>query len=61
MLDSEPVVFSERDLKLLEALAADTMQALRTSVATWGDPALTVDEPGEAPSAIVGQVIPSGG
>jgi GAF domain-containing protein len=60
LLNSEPLAFSERDLKLLEALAADTMQALRTSVATWSDPALQVDEPEEASSAIVGQVIPSG-
>jgi len=59
LLDSEPVVFSERDLKLLEALAADTMQALRTSVAMWSEPALPVDEPGEV-SAIVGQVRPYG-
>jgi hypothetical protein len=37
------------------------MQALRASVATWSDPVLLVDEPNEASSAIVGQVIPSGG
>jgi predicted PurR-regulated permease PerM len=61
LLDSEPVVLSERDLKLLEALAADTMQALRTSVATWSDTPSPVDEPDEASSATVGQVLPSGG
>ena len=61
LLGSGPLAFSERDLKLLEALAADTMQALRTSVATWSDPVLLADEPNEASSAIVGQVIPSGG
>jgi hypothetical protein len=61
LLGSEPLAFSERDLKLLEALAADTMQALRASVATWSDPVLLIDAPDEASSAIVGQVIPSGG
>ena len=61
LLGSEPLAFSERDLKLLEALAADTMQALQASVATWTDPVLLIDAPNEASSAIVGQVIPSGG
>jgi len=37
------------------------MQALRTSVATWNDPALPADEPDEASCAFVGPAMPSAG
>ena len=60
LLGSDPIMFSERDLKLLEALAADTMLALRTSLLTWSDPPVQVDESSGPSSAIVGQVLPSG-
>lgn len=59
LLGSEPRVLTERDVKLLEALAADTMEALRQAVATWSNPPMPPSETGAPSSAIVGQAIPS--
>ena len=60
LLDAEPRLLSERDLKLLEALADDAMESLRTTSAAWSHPATPPDTPPGAPSAIVGQMVPSG-
>lgn len=60
LLGSEPLALTERDVKLLEALATDTMSALRASVSDWSNPPIPTDETAERPSAIVGQPIPSG-
>lgn len=60
LLSSEPKALTERDVKLLEALARDVMEALRDATLHWDNgPSLTAasDAP---PSAIVAQVIPSG-
>ncbi len=60
LLGAEPVTLSDRDVKLLEALASDTMAALRAAVATWSDPATQESpETSAPPSAIVGQAVPS--
>ena len=60
LLGSEPRVLTERDVKLLEALADDAMAALRAAVATWSNPPpAPIAESGEASSAIVGQAVPS--
>ncbi|MEO7337195.1 MAG: AI-2E family transporter [Caldimonas sp.] len=59
ILDVEPRTLTQRDVKLLEALADDVMEALRASVVQWGD-ALPVTEPVvKSPSAIVGQLVPA--
>ena len=60
LLGSEPLALTERDVKLLEALANDTMTALRSATATWSDLPMPADGSGEQASAIVGQAIPSG-
>lgn len=59
LLGSEPRMLTERDVKLLEALAADTMEALRAAVATWIDPPAPARETLRPTSAIVGQAVPS--
>ena len=58
LLGAEPRVLTERDVKLLEALAEDTMVALRAAVATWSNPPAPAAA-SDLPSAIVGQAVPS--
>ncbi|MDM0022503.1 AI-2E family transporter [Variovorax saccharolyticus] len=58
LLDVEPRALSQSEVRLLEAMAKDLMQALQTSAAQWGEmvPAPAVAGP---PSATVGQLVPS--
>jgi signal transduction protein with GAF and PtsI domain len=53
--DVEPRTLSERDLKLLQALADDVMQALRSAVVQWAQAVPAADPP----SALLGQVVPA--
>ena len=59
LLDTEPRALNQREVRLLEAMADDLMDALRASVVQWGD--VTPSAPAEgATGAILGQPIPAG-
>ena len=60
LFDVEPRTLSQREVKLLEAMAADVMESLRSEVLAWGGPVPAPLHVGSAPSAIVGQLLPSG-
>ncbi len=60
LFDVEPRMLSQREVKLLEAMAADVMEGLRTEVLSWGGPVPAPLHVGSEPSAIVGQLVPSG-
>ena len=57
LMDVEPRTLTKREVRLLEAMAADLMSLLRAEVEQWS----TLTEPREAPeppSATVGQLVP---
>jgi len=58
LLDVEPRALSQSEVRLLEAMAKDLMQALQAAAAQWGEmvPAPVAMGP---PSATVGQLLPS--
>ncbi len=58
LLDFEPRALNAREQRLLEAMAKDLMNALKTSAKQWGDIG-PVAEPEVASSAIVGQPVPA--
>ena len=61
LLDMEPRVLSQREVKLLEAMADDVMTLLRQTRAQWGDPLPAGAEPIAQPaSATVGQPLLAG-
>ncbi|MDB5817888.1 MAG: phytochrome sensor protein [Rhizobacter sp.] len=61
LLDVEPRIMSQREVKLLEAMADDIMTHLHQSSALWGDVVLPVDTAAEQPpSATVGQPLMAG-
>ncbi len=58
LLDSTPRELTQREVRLLEAMARDLMDTLRTSMLQWGEigtPPMAATEP----SATVGQVVPT--
>jgi GAF domain-containing protein len=61
ILDVQPRSLTQRELELLESMAADLMGQLRALVLSWGDAAPVGDVPAQSPSAIVGQPVPSAG
>jgi GAF domain-containing protein len=59
LLDTEPHALNQREVRLLEAMADDLMDALRASVVQWGD-AVPPSTPSEGASgATLGQPIPA--
>lgn len=59
ILDTEPRDLTQRDVKLLEALADDVMEALRNAVLQWGDVLPVTETIVQPNSATVGQPIPA--
>ena len=61
LLDVEPRALSQREVKLLEAMADDVMTLLRQNRAQWGDPLPAGSDPfGPPASATVGQPLLAG-
>jgi predicted PurR-regulated permease PerM len=60
LLGSEPRTLSDRDVKLLEALATDIMESLHNAQLVWRDSPGALDSGELAPSAIVAQMVPNG-
>ncbi|MDP9901328.1 AI-2E family transporter [Variovorax ginsengisoli] len=59
ILDAQPRTLSQREVRLLEAMAHDLMETLRAAVVQWSD-GTPVAARSEAPaSATVGQMVPS--
>jgi GAF domain-containing protein len=60
LLDTEPRLFTQREVRLLESMANDLMNSLRASVLEWGE----ISVPGEVAavgnSATVAQAVPTG-
>ena len=61
ILDVQPRSLTQRELELLESMAVNLMDQLRSQVLSWGETLPVVDQSGQRPSAIVGQPIPSAG
>jgi GAF domain-containing protein len=63
LLDVVPRALNQREVRLLEAMAADVMDSLRKSMLQWGDFApVPLPLPAtETPSATVGQLLPAAG
>lgn len=59
LLDVEPRALTQREVRLLEAMATDLMQGLRASVLQWGEAATPAEAPSVEASATVGQAIPA--
>jgi GAF domain len=59
LLDSEPRTLSERDVKLLQALADDVMQELKSAVVQWGQALPVAEALSKPPSLLLGQVVPA--
>ena len=60
LLDIQPRVLNQREVKLLEAMADDVMTLLRQNTMQWGDAALLKETPDLPASAIVGQPLMAG-
>lgn len=60
LLDTQPRMLTQREVRLLESMAKDLVETLRASVRQWGDAAVAAVVPVTANSATVGQVVPSG-
>ncbi|MEO6625448.1 MAG: AI-2E family transporter [Burkholderiaceae bacterium] len=58
ILDDQPRSLTQRELELLESMAADLMSELRAQVLSGGDTGPAADHPPQSPSAIVGQPVP---
>ena len=58
LLDTRPRSLDQREVRLLEAMAADVMNSLRESARQWGELAPVPEDTGTAPSATVGQLMP---
>jgi predicted PurR-regulated permease PerM len=59
LLDTRPRSLDQREVRLLEAMAADVMNSLREASRQWGELAPTADTAVDiAPSATVGQLMP---
>ena len=59
LLDTEPQALDQREVRLLEAMANDLMEALRASVVQWGDVALPPTPEQGLTGAILGQPVPA--
>jgi len=59
LLDVEPRAMSERDVKLLQAIADDVMADLRHAVEQWRDAEPAADAGDDASAAITAQVVPA--
>jgi predicted PurR-regulated permease PerM/GAF domain-containing protein len=60
LLDVDPRALSQREVKLLEAMADDVMTLLRQNALQWGDAAPLAEASEQPPSAIVGQPVLAG-
>ncbi len=59
LLDTRPRSLDQREVRLLEAMAADVMSALREASRQWGEMApVAADDAVATPSATVGQLMP---
>jgi GAF domain-containing protein len=59
LLDTRPRSLDQREVRLLEAMAADVMSALREASRQWGEMApVAADDALATPSATVGQLMP---
>ncbi len=61
ILDVRPRSLTQRELELLESMAADLMGQLRALVLSWGDAMPVAEAAAQSPSAIVGQPVPAAG
>lgn len=61
LFDVVPRALNQRELRLLEAMADDLMDSLRKSVLQWGELSPAPAPTSDAPSATVGQMLPSAG
>ena len=59
LLDTEPRALNQREVRLLEAMADDLMDSLRTSAMQWGEVAAPGDAATGASSATLGQAVPA--
>ncbi len=59
LLDVQPRSLTQREMELLETMAAELMVQLRALVISWDDATAVADEPEVLPSVTVGQLIPS--
>jgi predicted PurR-regulated permease PerM len=59
LLDAMPHSLSKREVRLLEAMADDVMEALRAAVVQWGEAALAPLAQSASPSTTVGQLVPT--
>lgn len=59
LLDSEPRALVQREVRLLEVMANDLMDALRDLSRQWDVAVPATDDRAEPPSAIVGQMVPA--
>jgi predicted PurR-regulated permease PerM len=59
LLDVEPRTLSERDVKLLQALADDVMQALRSAAVQWAQAAPLIETATAPAAALWGHAVPA--
>ena len=59
ILDFEPRALTQREVRLLELMADELMEVLRTSVVQWGDVTPIPEPVGAADSATLGQAVPT--